>query len=168
VQILVDGHNLIGRGAFPDIHLSDPDDEGLLVRRLQAYASRTHQRLTVVFDHGLPGGPCDVLSGGGVQVVFATLSRTADGILRERIQRARRPREITIVTSDRQLAKFAEQRGCRVVPSEVFARRLRPCSSWGKSTEEAAEKDNVAKPERYPSDEEIKAWLQVFEGCGRG
>ncbi len=163
MPILVDGHNLIGRGAFPDIHLSDPDDEARLVRRLQAYASRTHQRLTVVFDHGLPGGPSDVLSGGGVRVVFAALGRTADGVLRERIQHARRPGEITLVTSDRQLAEAAEQQGCRVIPSETFARQLRPRLSRGKSIEESAEGENETKPERYPSDEEIEAWLQIFQ-----
>ena len=56
MPLLIDGHNLIGRGQLPGLRLDDPDDEAKLVTRLRAYCARARKRATVVFDRGLPGG----------------------------------------------------------------------------------------------------------------
>jgi predicted RNA-binding protein with PIN domain len=122
MPLLIDGHNLIGK--LPDIRLDDPDDEAKLVVRLRTYCARTGRRVTVVFDHGLPGGRSWELSGGGVEVVFAPAGRTADGILSERIRRVRDPRGLTVVTSDRQVIAAAQARRARVVRSEEFAAQM--------------------------------------------
>jgi predicted RNA-binding protein with PIN domain len=148
--LLIDGHNLIGQGQLPDLRLDDPDDEARLVIRLRSYCARTGKRVTVVFDHGLPGGRSWELSGGGVDVVFAPAGRTADGILRERIRRARDPRGLTVVTSDRQVIAAARVCGVRVVRSEEFAAQL----NVSRTVE--------AEPDVYLSAEEIEEWLKVF------
>jgi predicted RNA-binding protein with PIN domain len=150
MPLLIDGHNLIGR--LPDLHLDDPDDEAKLTARLRVYCARTGKRVTVVFDRGLPGGRSQELSGGGVEVVFAATGRTADGILRARIRRARDPRGLIVVTSDREVVATAQARGARVVRAEEFAARL-------------------SEPQPVPagrdvqlSVEEVEEWLSVFEG----
>ena len=84
MPLLIDGHNLIGR--LPDLHLDDPHDEAKLVLRLRAYAARTRKRITVVFDHGLPGGESLPLSSAGVKAIFASAGRSADRVLQERIK----------------------------------------------------------------------------------
>ncbi|MEE8390869.1 MAG: NYN domain-containing protein, partial [Anaerolineae bacterium] len=123
---------------------------------LRTYCARTHKRgrtrkrITVVFDHGLPGGRSWELSGGGVEVVFASTGRTADGILCERIRRARDPRGLTLVTSDRQIIAVARSRGARVVRSEDFAAQL------------SAPRTVEAEPDVHLSEEEVKEWLKVF------
>ena len=150
MPLLIDGHNLIGR--LPDIRLDDPDDEAKLVARLRTYSARTGKRMTVVFDHGLPGGHSRGLSGGGVKVVFAAASRSADGILRERIRRARDPRGLTVVTSDREVQVAAEARGVRVVRSDEFAAQL-------SAPPIAPEEKDVQL-----SAEEVEEWLKVFGG----
>jgi len=152
MPLLIDGHNLIGR--LPDIRLDDPDDEAKLVARLRTYSARTGKRMTVVFDHGLPGGHSRGLSGGGVKVVFAAAGRSADGILRERIRRARDPRGLTVVTSDREVQAAAEARGARVVRSEEFAAQL-----------SAPQIAPVEKDVRL-SAEEVEEWLKVFGSRG--
>ena len=123
MPLLIDGHNLIGRGQLPGLRLDDPDDEAKLVARLRPYCARARKRATVVFDHGLPGGRSE-LSGGGVEVVFASAGRTADSILRERVRRARDPRGLTVVTSDNEVIAAARARGARVLRSEEFAAQL--------------------------------------------
>jgi predicted RNA-binding protein with PIN domain len=150
MPLLIDGHNLIGR--LPDLHLDDPDDEAKLTARLRVYCARTGKRVTVVFDRGLPGGRSQELSGGGVEVVFAATGRTADGILRARIRRARNPRGLIVVTSDREVVATAQARGARGVRAEEFAARL-------------------SEPQPVPagrdvqlSVEEVEEWLSVFEG----
>jgi predicted RNA-binding protein with PIN domain len=152
MPLLIDGHNLIGR--LPDIRLDDPDDEAKLVARLRTYSARTGKRMTVVFDHGLPGGYSRQLSGGGVKVVFAAAGRSADGILRERIRRARDPRGLTVVTSDREVQAAAEARGVRVVCSDKFADQL-----------SAPQTAPVEKDVRL-SAEEVEEWLKVFGSRG--
>ena len=123
MPLLIDGHNLIGR--LPGLRLDDPDDEAKLVARLRTYCARTGKRVTVVFDRGLPGGHSRELSGGKVEVVFASAGHIADGILRERVRRARDPRGLTVVTSDREVIAAAQARGARVMRSEEFAVQLR-------------------------------------------
>ncbi len=151
MPILIDGHNLIGK--LPDIRLDDPDDEAKLVVRLRTYCARTNKRVTVVFDHGLPGGPSRELSGGGVKAIFAVAGRTADGILCERIRRARDPRGLTVVTSDHQVIAAAQARGARVVRSEEFAAQL--------NTPRAVETIETERDVSLSADE-VEEWLQLF------
>jgi predicted RNA-binding protein with PIN domain len=151
MSLLIDGHNLIGRGQLPGLHLDDPDDEAKLVIRLRTYCARTGKRVTVVFDHGLPGGPSWELSGGGVEAVFAPAGRTADGILRERVRRARDPRALTVVTSDRHVIAAVQARGARVIRAEEFAAQLNP---------PPPAKDGV-KDEQV-SAAEVAEWLKLF------
>jgi predicted RNA-binding protein with PIN domain len=153
MPVLIDGHNLIGR--LPDLRFDDPDDEAKLVARLRTYSARTRKRVTVVFDQGLPGGRSRALSGGRVEVVFASAGHTADGILRERVQRARNPRGLTVVTSDREVIAAAQARGARVVRSEDFAAEL----SSAPSVEQ--EKDV------HLSAGEVEEWLKLFKGEGK-
>jgi predicted RNA-binding protein with PIN domain len=153
MPLLIDGHNLIGR--LSDLRLDDPDDETKLVAWLRAYCARTSKRVTVVFDRGLPGGRSRELSGGKVEVVFASAGHIADGILRERIRQARDPRGLTVVTSDRQVIAAAQARGARVMRAEEFATHLRvpyPVDDGG-------EKDV------HLSAEDVEEWLKMF-GAG--
>ncbi len=156
MPLLIDGHNLIGR--LPDLRLDDPDDEAKLVARLRAYCARTGKRVTVVFDRGLPGGHSRELSGGGVKVVFAATGRSADGVLRERIRRARDPRGLTVVTSDHEVIAAAQAGGARVMQSEEFAAQL----SAPRTVE--VEEEEQEKKEEYLSKEEVKEWLYIFGG----
>jgi hypothetical protein len=152
---LIDGHNLIGR--LPDIRLDDPDDEVKLVLRLRRFCARTRKRAVVVFDHGLPGGPSTTLSGGGVKVVFASAGRTADGILCERIRRWRNPAGWIVVTSDRRVVDVARAKGARVLRAETFAHQLAL----------PVEGDTPAeKPEARLSEDEVEAWMELFQGGG--
>lgn len=154
MPLLIDGHNLIGRMA--DLHLDDPEDETKLVARLRAYAARTGQCLTVVFDQGLPGGRSRELSGGGVEVVFAPTGHNADGILHERIRRARDPRALVVVTSDREIVAAAQARGARVMRAEEFAAQL-----------SAPPPAIEPEPDERLSPQEVEEWLRVFESRGR-
>ena len=150
MPLLIDGHNLIGR--LPDLRLDDPDDEAKLVVRLRSYCARTRKRATVVFDHGLPGGRSWPLSGGGVTAVFASPGRTADGILGERIRRARNPRGLTVVSSDQKVVAAAQARGARAVRSEEFAGQLN------------ASRMDADKRDVNLSADQVEQWLKVFEG----
>jgi hypothetical protein len=154
MPVLIDGHNLIGQ--LPDISLADPDDEARLVSRLQAYAGRTGKRVVVVFDRGMPGGRSQTLSGGRVEVVFAPTGCNADGVLIERIRRARNPRGLVVVTSDREVVAVARRRGARVVRAEAFLGELEPSPASPDS----------AREDVHLSADEVEAWLELFDDDG--
>lgn len=150
MPLLIDGHNLIGK--IPGLSLEDPEDEAELVHRLRHYCWRRHRRATVVFDAGLPGGRSSTLSNPQVNVIFATSGVTADAIIRHRLRRARDPRGLIVVSSDRAIQAAARQRGARVVPAEEFAGRLSP-----RSTQTQGMKEHVL------SEDEVMEWLELFE-----
>ncbi|MBN1887070.1 MAG: NYN domain-containing protein [Thermoflexales bacterium] len=151
MTILIDGHNLIAH--MPGISLQDPDDESRLVLRLRAYNARTRKKITVVFDHGIPGGWSRELSTGPVEVVFAGSHTNADRIIIERIRAAKTPPGLLVVSSDREVRQAAEGRGARVTSATEFAARLLSPPA----PRQAGEADDVRL-----SPAEVQEWLNLF------
>jgi predicted RNA-binding protein with PIN domain len=127
VHWLVDGLNVIG---------SRPDgwwrDRPGAMRRLldlgSAYAQRTGDELTIVFD-GSPLRP-PVEPGPGVTAVFAPGPgpNAADAEIVRVVERLGRP---TVVTSDRDLAQRVAALGAPVEPASAFRRRLEKAQEGG-------------------------------------
>jgi uncharacterized protein len=153
MPLLIDGHNLIGQ--IPGMSLADSDDEGDLVMLLRRYATaRRGRKLVVVFDHGVYGHP-QRLDGYGVSCYFAHSPQDADAQLIKRIRVLKQPRDWTLVTSDRQVARAAEERGVRVISSHEFARQLTaPAKPAPASHEE--------RRDMRLSEAEIEEWLRLF------
>lgn len=153
---LVDGHNVIGTGLLPNISLADEHDELKLVQLLRRYYARVRTPITVVFDKGLPGGRSKALSGGGVEVIFASaVGQTADAVLINRIRRTRHPASLRVVTSDRRVQAVAKAHGCRVISAHAFAHEL------------TAPLPKVTREDISLSEEEIEEWLRLFRGQER-
>jgi len=150
MPLLVDGHNLIGR--MPDMSLADADDEAELVRRLRRYCQRNRRRATVVFDRGLPGGVSPALSAPPVEVVFAAAGESADRVLMRRIRRARDPRGLLVVSSDRMVQEAARAQGARVIASEEFAAQL------------VGRLAGQGEPDKPTTVGNVDEWLRAFGG----
>ena len=146
---LVDGHNLIGR--FSGLSLTDPEDERKLLALLRRFASRTRRRIVVFFDRGTSSASPH--SQGAVEVHFVRPPRQADDALLDYLGRLRDPRNWTIVTSDRAVARHAAARGARLVASERFALLV------GKALDKEAE---VEAPDEGPS--AVDEWIELFGG----
>lgn len=152
MPLLIDGHNLIGQ--TPGISLSDANDEAQLVMLLRRYATAKRNRnVIVVFDHGVYGHP-QTLDGYGVSCYFAHSPRDADQELIRRIKKLARPKDWTVVTSDRQIARAAAERGVKVIESQRFAALLSAPAPH-------------AAPEEKPrdvqlSEAEVEEWLALF------
>ncbi|MBZ0285100.1 MAG: NYN domain-containing protein [Anaerolineae bacterium] len=150
---MIDGHNLIGQ--LPDISLDDPNDEALLVQKLNGFAARTGKQILVVFDHGLPGGTSR-MSTRAVQVVFASGRSSADRVMMERIKKIPDPRGWIIVSSDRDVQASARLRRMGTMHSDEFAKLMqsppRPVIDVGEASEV-----NI-------SSSEVDEWLDLFGG----
>jgi predicted RNA-binding protein with PIN domain len=150
---LIDGHNLIAQ--MPGMTLADPDDEAQLVLKLRRFSARKRLKITVIFDHGIPGGWSRDLSTGPVKVVFAGSHSNADRVILERIREAAKPRDIQLVTSDRELRREAEARRVEVITSQEFALMLvRPPP--GKRRPDERENIKLSK-------DEVKEWMRLFK-----
>lgn len=151
MPFLIDGHNLIA--ALPDLQLDDPHDEVWLVLRLRLWAARAGRKAVVVFDRGLPGGKSRALSGGGVEVIFASqVHSSADAVIRERMRRLRNPRGWTVVTADREVQAAARAVGAQVLTSQAFVTQLMPPTP----PETAPDKPEELSPA------EMAEWLALF------
>jgi len=149
---LIDGHNLIAQ--MPGLSLSDPDDEVQLVLRLRRFAAHKRQKITVVFDHGIPGGWSRDLSTGPVKVIFAGSHTNADRVILERIREAKTPTDIKLVSSDGAIRRAAEVRRVQVIASQDFAASLyKPPPS---------EPHRDARENLRLDKDEVKEWLRVF------
>ncbi len=151
MPLLIDGHNLIAH--MPGISLQDPNDESMLVLSLRAYNARTRKKITVIFDHGVPGGWSRELSTGPVEVVFAGSHTNADRVLIERIRAAKNPSGLLVVSSDREVRQAAQGRGARVISATEFVARLLSLS--------APRQAEVADDVRL-SPAEVEEWMRLF------
>ena len=150
---LIDGHNLIAQ--MPGLSLADPDDEVQLVLRLRQYAARKKQKITVVFDHGIPGGWSRDLSTGPVQVVFAGTHTNADRIILERVREAKTPTNLKVVSSDGEIRRAAEARRAEAITSQEFVQML--------TKPPTREPRRDARENVSLSKDEVKEWMRLFK-----
>jgi predicted RNA-binding protein with PIN domain len=149
---LIDGHNLIG--CLPDIHLDDPEDEVLLIRKLSDYFKRKGISGTVYFDKRGPGMERE-RSYGRVKVEFATSPNTADSAIRRRLrQHKKSASNYIVVSSDHQVQESARRAGARIMDSSEFAHQL------GGSPPNSEENE---KPHAPLSPQDVKQWQNLFE-----
>ncbi len=159
MHYLIDGHNLIAQ--MPDIKLDDPNDEAKLVLRLRSWAAASRKRqVTIIFDHGLPGGQWRYMSRGPVQAVFASAGQTADALLMDRARQVSNPAAYTMVTGDREILSVAKARRMPYIASQAFAQKL----------QETVDRQTINQTRAIPADEEpvvseeeVSEWLALFD-----
>ncbi len=112
-------------GSRPDRWWNDPDRAiHRLVDSLAAFAARTGDAVTVVFDRrprDLEPGPRD-----GIVVAFARWRgrNAADHEIVRMVAEDEHPSDLNVVTSDERLAERVSDLGSRVTSSGWFRRRL--------------------------------------------
>jgi predicted RNA-binding protein with PIN domain len=156
---LIDGHNLIGK--LPGLSLSDPADELKLAARLQAFAQRVRQTVTVVFDPGTTYVAQRRQTAGEVRVIYARPGDSADRVIVSLARQERQKARLTVVTSDRAVIGQVRAEGVAVITSEAFVALMQPPAAAVDEDEEA-ERANV----RISSDE-VDSWMKEFKEARR-
>lgn len=151
MMILIDGHNLIPH--VPGISLTDPDDEGELVRVLQQYCRLRRKTVEVYFDRA-PIGQAGTRQMGQVRATFVRSGITADEAIMARLQAlGKRARNAQVVSSDRQVQQAARAAHASVVPSDDFARELARMMT---------EEPELDPRNRLLSEDELTDWEAMF------
>lgn len=90
-----------------------------LIRFLIPYKQTRGHRITVVFDGWKEGSPTETRDReGGITIIYSRQGEKADEVIKRLA--AASGEEITVVTSDRDIASFVERRGGTAVSSHDF------------------------------------------------
>ncbi len=127
-HILIDGYNLIAKMEGISGNL-EPQRERF-IRRLSEYRAQKGHSITVVFD-GEKGGWITESHERtlGINITFSRLGEKADDIIKRMVKE--HDEEYTVITSDKEVASFAESSGHTAIPSEEFIPKLQLDSRIG-------------------------------------
>src|SRR6185295_14836960 len=147
---LIDGNNLLGSWGGPS---GGDDRRAEVVRRVAAFCRAKNVKATLVFD-GHPLRP-DMAAQelGLVSLRVPPQGQDADTVIRELVERAPRPAELIVVTSDKALYSYVKTLGASVLRAHEWnlqARRLASSVGSGSASE---------KPER---EDDVEGWLRTF------
>ena len=125
IHIIIDGYNLIRQSAVldPIDQIDIQQGRTALLERLSAYKRIKRHAITVVFD-GTNAPPLSVKREQvkGIKVRFSHRGELADEVVKK-IALAEKQRAL-VVSSDRDVAQFAESVGASVISSPEFEERL--------------------------------------------
>lgn len=149
---LIDGNNLLGSWGGP---AKGDDRRGEVVRRVATFCRSRGVKATVVFD-GHPLRP-DLAAQdlGPLSIRVPPSGVDADTVIRELVERAARPAEVVVVTSDKALYSYCKTLGAAVLRAHEWnALERRPAP--GRPVPEGSD-----KPDR---EEDVAGWLKRFGG----
>jgi predicted RNA-binding protein with PIN domain len=125
MHLIVDGYNLLHVGrSLPSMTAFELEGRrDRLIEQLSSYRLGRSCDVTVVLD-GWQGGWASEKKERrkGIDVIFSRLGERADEVVK-RLAREKGTGAV-VVTSDREIASYAERLAVAVVPSEVFRERL--------------------------------------------
>jgi len=150
-RYLIDGNNLIGQE--PSLSLGDDASRRLLVGAICAFARHARKPATIVFDGPAPVEGRDRAELGSVRILYAGSGRTAmsaDDRILQMVEKAGRPADLTVVTSDRPLGNRARSRGAAVLAGHKFRQLLYQCAA-----------EEAAGPEK-PTHIDLADWAAYF------
>ena len=161
MSLILDGYNVLfaiaeqrGRSVAEAIEAA----RETLLRHLLRHHRQTGEATVIIFDsrHGT-GGARTQQTLPGIRIFYSHPPRTADDDIRRLVETSTAPKQLRVVSSDRQLAADCARRGASVVGARTFFNALlQEARSTSKEEEESRIKTQP------PSDEEVRDWLKIF------
>ena len=125
MHLIIDGYNLLHVGQSP-VQMTSEDLErrrDRLIEGLAWYRQMRPCNITVVFD-GWQGGWATERKEKrrGMDILFSRLGETADEVIRRLVKE--KGSGVVVVTSDREISRYAEKLSVPVIPSDRFRERI--------------------------------------------
>ena len=161
---LIDGNNLLhamhAHAPIPNV------GRETLVRIVERWANRGDWRITLVFDGPSPQpAMARQMSSKRMDVLFAA-PRSADDVIIEKLQHARYPLTVSVVTDDGAIAHEARRRRAAHIGCVAFIEALfSPDPTDGHDDMRGARSDVPPGPEKPESvsKEEVDRWVEFFD-----
>ncbi len=170
MDIIIDGYNVIFKVSELG-NVTEKCDIEILRNRflaiLEQYKEKRKHKLIVVFD-GKGTGCSSETRPKGIDVVFSRESLDADEEIKRMVSSSKTPRQITVITSDRDIEQYVKKHGCRVVDPLSFYRDIKDKVARLQATEKEGrpftkeEDDEPVCKYLGPSKKEAEYWLKVF------
>ena len=155
MSIIIDGYNLL-RSIQKDEEYQELD-EAVMCAVISEYLKRKRMYGQVIFD-GI--GPPDKTPLGGLEnleVFFSGEELDADTVIIDRIDANTAPKNLVIISSDREIRTVADRRKATSIPSDIFWTTVVKQLDRKLPTREPREKQNGI------SDFETDQWLDFFD-----
>ena len=154
MHLIIDGYNLLHVGhslaSMTAFELEGKRDR--LIEQLSSYRHAKPCDITVVFD-GWQGGWVTERKDRrrGIDVIFSRLGERADEVVKRLAKQ--KGAGAVVVTSDREIATYAERLAVAVIPSEAFREKLERSVSQGLkgSTRDGEEETRPGEKKKGPS-----------------
>ena len=145
---LIDGNNLLGSWGGP----RGPDDRrGEVVRRVAAFCRARNVRATLVFDGHPLRADMAAQDLGPLALRVPQPGRDADSVIKDLVERAPRPAELIVVTSDKALYSYVKTLGASVLRAHEWTALERRLAAPQEGASE--------KPDR---EDDVAGWLKTF------
>jgi uncharacterized protein len=161
MHLIIDGYNLlhVGRSLIQLNAMDLQRERDRLIDQLSAYRTQKPCDITVVFD-GWQGGWATEKKERqkGVDLIFSKLGEKADEVIKRVVMG--KGAGVMVITSDREISRFAEKRSVPVISSDQFLERMEK-SAFRRAKEnlndEEEEEQKKKGPSRRPSKKERRA-----------
>ncbi len=160
MHLIIDGYNLlhVNRSLVRLNSVQLQWERDRLIHQLSTYQELKACRVTVVFDGWQEGWSTETREKKkGVELIFSKLGEKADEVIK-RIVKEKGSGSI-VITSDRDIARFAQRMDVAVISSEEFREKLEegPSDRLGESPEEQERGNRKKGPSRRLSKKEKRA-----------
>ena len=125
IHIVIDGYNLIRQSQqFKELDRRDlQSGRDALVDALAAYKKVKGYRITVIFDGtSAPAGMSRRDTHKGISLCYSSSGETADTVIKRMAEREKE--KLMVVTSDREIVRYAQAMGSTTIDAAEFEDRL--------------------------------------------
>jgi len=166
MRLIIDGYNLLhsGRSLIKLNSIQLQWERERLVQKLSEYRQARPCEMILVFDGWQGGWAMEQKERKrGIELIFSKVGEKADEVIKRLIRE--RGAGAMVVTSDREISRFAEKISVPVIPSEQFQERMeRAAFQHKKEIEVEDEEERSFKkkgPSRRPSKKERRLKLAL-------
>ena len=149
MHLIIDGYNLlyVNRSLVNLNSIQLQWERQRLIDRLSAYQKLKLHGVTVVFDGWQEGWSSETREKKkGIEIIFSKLGEKADEVIKRLVKE--KGSGAIVITSDRDVAKFAQRMDIAVIPSEQFREKLEERSS--DQVEKSPEEDERGMKKKGP------------------
>jgi predicted RNA-binding protein with PIN domain len=151
MHLIIDGYNLLHADrtlvSLNAIQLQRERDR--LVDQLSAYRSLRQMEITVVFDGWQGGWSTEKREERKrIELVFSKLGEKADEVIKRLVKE--KGAGATVVTSDREISRYAEKMAVAVIPSDQFKEKMETALTKGEKDFQD-EEERIGEKKKGPS-----------------
>lgn len=121
LQFIIDGYNVVKHAAFTPpkkIHINEPELLLAETVKLEKLCGSTRNTVLLVFD-GYPTGPYQKRPVEGSEIIYSQ-EESADERIKKLAERAPNPKNVVVVSDDREIRLFVRSLGIKTVSVEQF------------------------------------------------